>query len=490
MQKKQSIAQNFIFNAFLNATKFLFPLITYPYVARVLGPDGSGKVTFATSLIYYFIMFAELGIPTYGIRKCAGVRDDKEKLSRTVHELVGIQAVTSVISYIALFVCIFTVPRLQSDKLLYIVVSSGIFFHLCGMEWLYKGLEQYRYISVRSIVFKIISIIAMFLLVRSKSDYIIYGGITIIASSASYLCNLFQARKLIFFRNMGGYNFRQHLKPVMVFFAMACAVTIYTHIDTLLLGFIQNDTVVGYYNAAIKAKTIMVSLAISLSVVLLPRASYYITNGETDKFHAVSRKSINFSALFTSPFTLYFILFAGSTIDLLAGELYGAAVTPMRLIMPSLLIISLSYPIGMQMLVPLKKEKYVLYSEISGAVINVIVDLLLIPRMGAAGAAIGNVCAEAAVLLVQYLAIRSISPRLFSDVKWLKIGLALAAAAAASFWVLLLDLGPFWKLAISACCFFSAYGIVLLVTKEPMVKEVLGQVMKKLGGKSAKSNSR
>lgn len=278
--KKTSITVNFIFNAILNTSKFLFPLITYPYVARVLLPEGSGKVSFATSLIYYFIMFAELGIPKYGIRKCAMVRENKEELTRTVHELMMIQAVTTAIAYIALIGCVFLVPKLAAEKLLYFVISSGLFLHLVGIEWLYKALEEYQYISVRSLTFKVLSVAAMFLFVRQREDYVIYGAITIIASSASYVCNFIRARKIISFRSVGNYNLRQHIKPVLVFFAMACAVSIYSHIDTLMLGFLKGDVEVGYYNAAMKVKTILVSVMTSLSVVLLPRASYYLTKGK------------------------------------------------------------------------------------------------------------------------------------------------------------------------------------------------------------------
>ena len=480
MKKKQSITLNFIFNAILNATKFLFPLITYPYVARVLLPEGTGKVTFATSLVYYFIMFAELGIPTYGIRKCASVREDKEQLSRTVHELLGIQTVTTIISYIVLFLCIAFVPKLRVEKYLYYIVSMGLVLHLVGMEWLYKALEQYRYISIRSILFKIISVVAMFLFVKKESDYVIYGGITIIASSASYACNLFNARKLIYFRPLGNYNLKQHLKPVMVFFAMACAVTIYTNIDTLLLGFMKGDAVVGYYNAAIKVKTIMVSLVTSLSVVLLPRASYYITNGDMDNFRKIARSSILFSVLFATPFAVYFVLFADTSISFLAGSHYAEAILPMQIIMISLVLISLSYPIGMQMLVPLKQEKKVLYSEILGAIVNIAVDLALIPMAGVVGAAIGNVCAEATVLVVQYIAIRKIDNGLFSLVRPVKVIVSVAAGACASIWVWNLGFGDFVELAVSACLFFGVYVLMLVLMKEPMVKQLAGQAIGKI----------
>lgn len=172
MKKSKSIKLNFIMNVILTMSSFIFPLITFPYVSRILLPEGTGKVSFATSLISYFSMFAQLGIPTYGIRACAKVRDDKEELTRTTQELVIINFVMSVISYTVLAVALMLVPRLREERALYIIVSLTIAFNVIGMEWMYKALEQYTYITIRSIIFKFVALIVMFVFVHQKSDYI------------------------------------------------------------------------------------------------------------------------------------------------------------------------------------------------------------------------------------------------------------------------------------------------------------------------------
>ena len=195
--KEKSIKLNFIMNIILTMSSFIFPVITFPYVSRILLPEGTGKVAFATSLISYFSMFAQLGIPTYGIRACAKVRDNRNELSKTVHELLIVNLGMCVISYVALFMALRYVPRLAEDKSLYVIMSFTIVLTSIGMEWLYKALEQYTYITCRSVIFKFIALIAMFLLVHEKSDYIIYGGITIFASSASSVLNLINAHKYI-----------------------------------------------------------------------------------------------------------------------------------------------------------------------------------------------------------------------------------------------------------------------------------------------------
>ena len=176
-------------NVILTASTFIFPLITFPYISRILLPAGVGKVNFATSLVSYFSMIAMLGVPTYGIRACAQVRDDREELSRTVHEIFFINLIMGVLVSIVYFAALATVPRLRADYALFAVMSTTILFNVIGMEWLYKGLEQYSYITVRSIVFKVIGLILMFLFVKSEKDYVIYGAITIVAGVGSNFLN-------------------------------------------------------------------------------------------------------------------------------------------------------------------------------------------------------------------------------------------------------------------------------------------------------------
>lgn len=485
MKKQKSLKLNFIMNALLTMSSFIFPLITFPYVSRVLGPTGTGQVNFATSLITYFSMFAQLGIPTYGIKVCAQVRDDHEKLTRTTQELLIINIVMTVISYVAFIIALFAVPKLASDKMLYVITSSTILLTTIGMEWLYKALEQYTYITIRSIIFKFIGLVAMFMLVRSKNDYVMYAGITVFAASASFILNLLNAHKYIGLKPVGHYNFKRHFKPVAIFFAMSCATTIYTNLDSVMLGFMATNADVGYYGAAVKIKNILVSIVTSLGTVLLPRAAYYIEHQQMDEFKKLSRKALNFVFIIASPMMIYFILFAKQGIFFLSGDAFAPAVVPMQLIMPTLLLIGITNILGIQILVPLGYEKAVLVSEIVGAVIDLVVNALLIPVYQSSGAAIGTLLAEFAVMVVQCIALKNEIKTAFSDIKYLKIILAIIIASLASFWVTALNLHVFITLVISAILFFGVYGLVLIIMKEKLVIEILTQIFSKLKHKSA-----
>lgn len=190
------------------------------------------------------------------------------------------------------------------------MVSFTILLTSIGMEWLYKALEQYTYITICSIIFKFVALIAMFMLIHEQSDYVIYGGISILASSASNVFNFINVRKYIDIRPVGNYNLRRHMKPVCAFFAMSCATTISTHMDTVMLGFMSTDAEVGYYNATVKIKKILVSIVTSLGTILLPWASYYIQQDKMQKFKKITYKALNFVFLVASPMMVYFILYA------------------------------------------------------------------------------------------------------------------------------------------------------------------------------------
>lgn len=473
--KSKSIKLNMIMNAVLSMSSFIFPLITFPYVSRILLPAGTGKVSFANSIMSYFVLFAQLGIPTYGIRACARLRDDRDRLSKTVHEIFIINMIMSIAVYIVFLALLFIVPEMRAEKSLFLIESSLIIFSSIGVEWLYKAMEQYAYITVRSLIFKLIALIAMFVLIHKEEDYVIYGAISVFAASASSILNFFNAHKLIRVRPYKKYELRSHLKPVAVFFAMSCATTIYTHLDTVMLGFVKTDVDVGYYNAAVKIKSILVSVVTSLSVVLLPRVSYYIENKKTDEFYRITRKVINFVMLIAVPLMIYFMIYAKEGILLLSGEAYTGSIIPMQIIMPTLLFIGLTNVMGIQILVPMGREKQVLFSEIAGAVVNLVLNSVLIPRFASAGAAVGTLVAEAVVWVVQFVELKDMAKDSYSKIKYYVIVLGISAGVILSLGVKLLSISLIWKLIISAAIFFGAYVLVLTLMREPLVRELESQ---------------
>lgn len=486
--KIHSVQFNFIMNAILTVSSFVFPMITFPYASRVLLVENYGKVTFATSVLTYFAMFAALGIPNYGIRACARVRDDKVKLSRTAQELMIINLITSAITYVAFFVSLIFVKRFQQDSTLLIINSVSILLNTLGVTWLYSALEQYSYITVRNIVCKIVSIILMFIFVHNPSDYVIYGAIAMVASGGSNLLNFLNLRKCIILKPLGNYHFKQHLKPIFIFFATSVAISVYTNLDTVMLGFMTDDIQTGLYGASVKVKNLLTGVVSSLGNVLLPRLSLYVSNQESDKFYETLSKVLNFLLLISLPLTIYFVFYSRTSILLFSGAEYEGATLPMQLLMPTVFLIAISGLTGNQMLVPLGRERVVMTSVICGALVDFGLNWLFIPKWGAAGAAAATLVTEFVVLAVQLFFLRSLAWKVARGVRYRPILVSLLAATAVGFLTYRFLHIPsyFWTLAVSAVLFFGTYFALLLLQKEPFLCENLGAALNFVKGKLKK----
>ena len=477
---KKSVHFNFIMNFLLTASSLVFPLITYPYVSRVLGPAGMGQNAFAVSMISYFIMIAMLGVPTYGIRACAQVRDDREKLSQTVQELMLLNLIMAAASYVLLGACMLLIPRFRELKLLLWVTSTGILLNAVGVNWFYSAIEEYAYITVRSITFKVLAIGVMFLFVRSPDDVVWYAVVTLIASYGSYILNFIRLRRFISFRRTAPYDLRRHIKVALLFFAMAVATTVYTNLDVVMLEFMTDDTIVGYYNTAVKVKQILVSLVTSLGAVLLPRLSYFVEKGDREEFYKILRKAVAFVLFAAIPLMAFFILCAEETVLVLSGDQFLPAVPAMRIIMPTVLLIGLTNVLGIQIMVPTGQEKKVTLSVVIGGVTDLILNAVLIPVLGAAGAALGTLAAEIAVLIAQVLMSREILRRLERP-PWGKIIMSTAVATAATLGVkFLLPVGHVLiRLILEIVVFAAVFGVSALAMREPFLRE---EILIRLGG--------
>ena len=489
VKKQTSIKKNMIMNALLTVSSFLFPIITFPYVSRILHASGTGRINFVTSAVSYFAMFVQLGIPTYGVKMVAKYRDDKDKLSKLVHELLFINLFMAVIVYIVFFIAVFTVPKFYRNKELFLIIGITIGLNSLGIEWLYRGLEHYTYITIRSLIFKFIGIIAMFLLVKDESDYLIYGAIQIFATSASNVFNFIRSRKFINYKLYKDYNVMQHKNAVLTFFMMSVATTIYTNLDNVMLGLIKDDVDVGYYSAAVKIKHILLSVVTSISAVLLPRASYYVANGEIEEFHRILKKTMHFVLLLATPLSIYFMIYASEGITFLSGTGYEGAIIPMIIIMPTLFLIGITNVSGIQMLVPLGKEKKVLTSEIIGAIIDLILNMIFIPLIASTGAAIGTLVAEVGVLAYQMYVVKKEKVNLFEDIKPVQIIVSLLVSVALAVGFKFVDFvdAPVWngffRIVCSGILFFGAYYVCMLIFKNEIVldntKKLFGRFTKR-----------
>lgn len=404
--KNKSLKKNAALNMVKTIMGLIFPLITFPYASRILQPSGLGKVNFAHSIISYFSMIAALGINTYAVREAAKLREDKAALTKFVKEILTINMTSTVIAYLLLSFTILFVPYFSEYRVLLVVCSGTILFTTLGMDWLYTALEEFSYITIRSILFQFLSLILLFVFVHTQEDYLKYASISVISSVGSNICNFIHARKYISITEKIKKTLCHHLKPIFTLFAMSVAVSIYTALDTTMLGFIAGDEQVGFYTAATKINKIVLAVITAASAVLLPRLSYYISQHENEQFFNLSAKALNLIILLSLPCAVGLSLVARPLVLLLSGVSYESAIPVMQIMNPIIVAISLSGLIGIQIFMPLGKEKLTLVSVILGAVINFTLNLILIPKHGALGAGVATICAESSVTLFQLILAR------------------------------------------------------------------------------------
>lgn len=402
MPQNKSLTFNFIFNFLKTLSNVLFPVITFSYSARILGVDGVGKVNFAKSFVTYFSMIATLGMNYYGTREAAKLRDHKKRLSKFAHEMLLINGISTEAACLFLFLALLCSARVQDYTVLILINSLSVFLAGLGMEWLYQAIEEYRYIAVRSMIFQAVAVSLMLLIVREQGDLYEYTAIMVLAGSGPYLWNFVHSRKIIDFHWYGHYQIRKHLPSIFWLFALAVSIEFYTVLDATMLGLLKGDAEVGLYTAAVKINRIVNTLITSFGVVLIPRLSYYMGEGQEEKLQVLIKKAYHFIFLFSVPASIGLWILSDDIILLFSGKTFMQASFTMKLLTPIVLLIPFSVVTNQQTFVPMGKEKLILISTCTGAVTNFICNLLLIPRFAENGAAIATVIAETAVAAVCY----------------------------------------------------------------------------------------
>lgn len=472
-----SVWHNFIMNFLLKTSGIVFAAISYPYAYRVLGAEGVGRTSFVTSVVSLFSLAALLGIPTYGIRACARVRDDKATLSRTVRELLMVQMVSTAVVVLILVGCVQLIPRLTENAELFYIQVVALLISACGTEWYFAGTEQYTYIAIRSTLVRAVMCALTFLLVRRPTDYGTYMILLAGATAIPCLLNLPQLHRQL----SGGsvwerHQLRRHIRPTLVFFFQTAAITVYTNLDSAMLGFLQSNYWVGIYDAALKIKIVLCCFTTCLGTVLSPRLSYYFHTGRLEDFDKNVRKSTEFTVITGLPLAIFFCLTAPECVAVLFGEGYAAAALPFQILSPTVLLIGLSSVTGTQLLTAMGKEKVVMCSCLAGAVVDFAANWVLIPRYAANGAAIGTLLAEAAVLVVQICALRRQNYPMFKEVKWSATLAAAVMAMAIPAVLKMWQLSPILYMAIALPGYFLCAAGVLIVLREPLLCSALQRI--------------
>lgn len=402
------LAKNFIYNIIYQVLILILPLISAPYISRVLGAEGIGTYSYTYSIVSYFVMFAMLGINNYGNRLVAKTRDDKRKLSINFWSLYILEFIITTI--VLILYIIFIAFIVKEDKLMYILQFGYILSSFLDINWFFFGLEEFKITVTRNAIIKILSFISIFIFVKTRSDIYVY---TIILVISNFISNII-LWPFIFKRvekvKISFKDIFKHLKPCIILFVPVIAVSLYKKMDKIMLGIMSTKLEVGFYENAEKINSIPLAIITALGTVMLPRMSNIIANGNEEKFKSYISKSMEFIIFLACPIVFGLISIARKFAPIYFGIEFSKTGNLIEISAITILFISWANVIRTQYLIPKEKDKEYIISVIMGAVVNLISNLLLIPKFSSIGASIGTVLAEFTVMFIQTISIRKNLP--------------------------------------------------------------------------------
>lgn len=476
----QNLKTNTVLNTIKTLVSIIFPIITFPYVSRILLPDNIGKVNFAISYINYFILIASLGISTYAIRKCAAKKDDKEELSNIASQLYSINVIMSIIAYIALFLTLFFCERLEHFKTLILIESFTIWGTTIGAEWLNQAMEDFKFITIRYVCFQFLALILILLLVRQQDDYVIYTIILVGTNLGTNITNYFYRKKICKVSFVLKIDWKLHFSPIMYLFVMSLSQIIFNNVDVSMLGLMWNDYQVGIYTTAHKITLIVSSVVQSLALVIIPKLSYYFEKKDYDNINRLLRKVLMFNISLGLPCVMGVWVMSKDIAFLVGGVEYAAAAPVMQILIFSFLfsLVGGSF-LGNAILIPSKQEKYYMIVCCITAVVNFVLNLILIPKFASIGAAISTAFNG---FLIMFLLFFKVDKNIrINNLTSIFVGPLIGCAVIYLCCKFLSVVDDYWTRVIcSILVSLISYTVILVVTKNEFGIEIFQAIKNKL----------
>lgn len=392
-----SITRNFLFSSVLTVSGYVFPIIVYPHVSRALGVNNLGICNFVDSIIDYFILVSMLGIATVGVREIAEARHDRTLLSRRCLSILLIGGTATVLALGALIACTYSIAALEPYKPLLLIGIIKLLGNFLLLDWFYQGIEDFRYITIRTIAVKTGYAIAVFIWVWNPDDYIAYYTLWCLSFGVNALLSCTHIAKIIDFR--AGVEVRRIIRPILILGLYMLITSMYTTFNTTYLGFEKGDTEVGYYTTASKLLMVLIGLYTAFTRVMIPRMSTLFANRDFVAFRNLEDKAVGALIAVAIPLIIVTVVFAEEIIKLFAGSEFLPAAVPARIIFGLIFVIGYEQIIVLQVLLPMKKDNALFVGSMVGAVVGLTANFLLVPVHASTGSAIAWVVAEVAVLI-------------------------------------------------------------------------------------------
>lgn len=403
---KKSVKLNGILNVIKKCCNIILPLLIFPYISRILGPDNYGKFSFSNSIISYFMLAALLGIETYAVREGSRIRNDKYKINKFVSEVFSINILSLILSYVFLLFIVFTNQKIYCYKELILILSIMIPCSVLGRDYINIIFEDYFYITIRYIVIQMLGVFAIYLFVKKQEDYLIYTCIYMITNSLGYIINLVYTRRFCSFKLTIHMNLKQHLIPILILFGGQLAVTIYIQSDITMLGFFYSDKEVGVYTITSKVYMLVKGIINALTTVAIPRLAYYLGENQAEKYRKFSNQLIRYLFLFVIPLIIGLFFFSENILQVIGGIQYISGSNTLKVLALALFCAVFSGLFCNGIMVPNRKEKEFFAVTALSACMNIVLNLFFIPKIGIMGAAVTTLVSEVLVLLLSFYYIK------------------------------------------------------------------------------------
>ena len=475
---KKSVTKNYIYNLAYQILIIILPVITTPYISRVLGVENIGIYSYTLSISTFFILFGSLGIALYGKREIAYLQKDKEKYTIAFWEILILRVITMSIS---LIVFCLTFVRNGDYQIYFRILILEIIANCIDISWFFQGLEEFKKTVIRNMLVKLISVVCIFIFVKTRQDltrYFIIYVLSVLIGNGSLWLYLPRFLKKVSIKEL---NVKKHFKPTFSLFIPQIAVEIYTILDRTMIGLIIHDkSEVGFYDQSQKIIKMLLTVITSLGTVMLPRIANNYANGKKKKIVKYMKKSFNMVFFLSFPMIFGIISVSNLFVPKFFGEGYDKVAVLMNLISPVILAIGLSNVIGTQYLLPTKRQKEYTISVTCGAIINFIINISLIWKYGAIGASIGTVIAEFTVTIVQMFYIR----KDFNIWKIIKSSRNYLLASGIMFVVCLVIKSivrkPYFSMALQVAIGGIIYLTILIILEDKFVFEIIDRIRKKI----------
>ncbi|MDR6566550.1 flippase [Chitinophaga ginsengisegetis] len=470
-----SIKKNFVFNALLSVSRVIFPLISFPYSSRILGPESIGAVNFVDSYTQYFCILAALGIPIYGVRQVAKLRDNPIDLQKLTSELIVINFISTLGWCVAYYLIAWWTGKLSELPGLHILGSIYLLLYTFPVEWFFQGTENFGYITVRSLLLNVLSLGLLFILVKTEQDVLWYYGITIVVFAMNGGINLIKLTRSVKL-TLKNLEYKKHFRPLFFLFSSQIAINVYVLLDKVILGYLAENKYVGYYSTASKLTKILLTFIGALAIVMVPQMAKAFDSNDMTKARGLFKNSCEFVITISIPIVFGLFCLSDDLVGLISGAQFAPAANSMRILAPIILLIGLNNIFGMQVLIPKGRERLLFMSVTVGMFVSVALNFALIPFFMHNGAALATLATEFAVALVTgYYALKELNERM----DWLLIVKTILVCIPFYFIYKLMPAVPGWVRIISTAVIAGVYytAVQIWILKNRLWKDQYSKII-------------